>query len=421
MGAFLVGGALATQATEAPPPVTLDALVEETVTQNPELRFFEAEIAAAKGGRRQAGIFANPELAADVGGKRVRGGGISNEGTAWSVSVMQTFEFPGRMSLRKAIANRDIQIAEIGFEQFRAALEARARTLGYNLLAAQQKAESASEVADRLQALFSFLVQREPGGITPLIELRIVEASVLTFRKQAIEASQALQSALFEVNRLRGKPLGTPLRIAEVKLNFPSPPPLEMLLSAARQNNFEIRMRQTELEQQGLHVSLSQNQRWPEITVGPFLSRESAGERETVAGVGISLPLPVWNRNAGNIDVERARQQQAEVSLFLTQLEIEQAVMEQFLAYQLNAEELRRWQQDSIQRFHEAAELGDRHYRLGSLPIATYIELQREHLDALDSILSLQAEALEAQQQLEVLTRVPLGDAASSDHQPQSQ
>lgn len=408
------------QGAEAPPPVTLDALVEETLSQNPELRFFEAEIASAKGGRRQAGIYANPELSADVGTKRMRGAGFSSEGTAWSVSVVQTFEYPGRIALRKAIANRDIQLAELGFAQFQAALRARARMLGYNLRVAQRRAEATSAVADRLQELLSFLVQREPAGITPLIELRIVEASVATFRKQAIEASQALQSALFQVNLLRGKPLGTPLRIADATLELPPPPEMESLLAAARQDNFEIRMRIAELEQQGLKASLSRNQRWPEIAVGPFMSRESAGDRETVAGVGISLPLPLWNRNAGNIDIERARHEQAETSLFLTQLNVEQAVMEHYLAYRLNVEELQRWQESSIERFHEAAELGDRHYRLGSLPIATYIELQREFLDALDSILSLQAEALAAQQQLEILTGVPLGDAGSPTSQPQT-
>jgi cobalt-zinc-cadmium efflux system outer membrane protein len=353
-------------------------------------------------------------LSAGIGRKRVSGDGFSAEGTAWSVSVMQTFEYPGRVSLRKAIANQDIELAELGLEQFRETLKARARISGYKLLAAQQRAEAARDVADRVQELLSFLVQREPGGITPLIELRIVEASVVTFRKQAIDANEELQSALFEVNRLRGKPLGTPLRVVDFNPSFSKPAPLDQFLAAARNENFDIRMRQAELEQQGLKVSLSENQRWPEIAAGPFYSQESAVERETVAGIGISLPLPIWNRNAGNADVHNARQQQAQVSLFLTQLEVEQEVMEHYLAYELNSQELARWQDDSLKRFHEAAELGDRHYRLGSLPIATYIELQREYLSAIDSILSLKAEALAAQQQLEVLTGLLPGSVSTS-------
>lgn len=410
------------ESTNAPPvaPHTLDALVAEALEKNPELRFYEAEIAAAKGGRRQAGIYQNPELSTSLGAKRASGSGFSSEGTAWSASVLQTFEYPGRIGLRKVIANQDIRLAELGFNQFKAALAARARTLGYNLLTAQEKAQAATEVADRLQELLDFLVQRDPAGVTPLLEVRVIEASVVTFRKRAIEASQALQTALFEVNLLRGQPLDTPVRIADTQLKLPSVPDRETLLASARMKNFDIRTRLAELEQQGFKLELSKNQRWPEISVGPFVSQEKAGDRETIAGIGISLPLPLWNRNAGNIDTESARQQQAETSLFLVRLKIEQAVMEQWLAYRLKKEETQRWQTNSIQRFHQAAELGDRHYRLGSLPIATYIELQREYLEALESILSLQAEALESLLQLEVLTQLELGNAITPASAPQN-
>lgn len=411
---------LAVSVTNASPPLSLDTLVAQTIGQNPELRFYQAEIAAAKGGRRQAGIYANPELSTSLGAKRVSGSGFSAEGAAWSVSVLQTFEYPGRISLRKAVANQDIRLAELGLDQFKAALAARARTLGYNLLTAQEKAQAATEVANRLQELLDFLVQRDPAGVTPLLEVRVIEASVVTFRKRAIEASQALQTALFEVNLLRGQPLDTPLRIADTQLKLPTVPDRERLLESARIKNFDIRTRLAELEQQGFKLELSKNQRWPEISVGPFVSQDKAGDRETVAGIGISLPLPLWNRNAGNIETEKARQQQAETSLFLVRLKTEQAVMEQWLAYRLKNEEMQRWQTNSIQRFHQAAELGDRHYRLGSLPIATYLELQREYLDALESILSLQAEALESLLQLEVLTQSELGNAITPASSPQN-
>ena len=103
-------------------PVTLDELVNEALAKNPELKFYEAEIAAAKAGRKTAGLLANPELSSSVGQKAARGGGLSAEGVAWSVSVVQPFEWPGRLGLRKAIANRDIELAELGYERFKVAL-----------------------------------------------------------------------------------------------------------------------------------------------------------------------------------------------------------------------------------------------------------------------------------------------------------
>src|SRR6266702_1067605 len=147
--------------------LTLEALVAETLASNPELNFYKAEIAAARGERQTAGAWANPEVAGTAGSKRSVAAGASGEGLAWSVSVKQTFEWPGRISLRKAIANRQIRLAELGYEQFRAALEARARGLALNVHAAQEKAAAAREVAGRYHELREVLVQREPAGLTP--------------------------------------------------------------------------------------------------------------------------------------------------------------------------------------------------------------------------------------------------------------
>src|SRR5262245_51099233 len=73
----------------------LEVLVADVLEHNPDLNFYRGEIAAAKGGRRTAETWANPEVSTTVGQKRVTAGGLSDEGIAWSVSVQQTFEWPG--------------------------------------------------------------------------------------------------------------------------------------------------------------------------------------------------------------------------------------------------------------------------------------------------------------------------------------
>jgi len=100
--------------------LTLDTLVAEALEKNPELRFYEAEIAAAKGGRKTAGLWPNPEVSGSAGHRSARdpNSGIKGEGLAWSASVVQPFEWPGRIGLRKAIANRVLMtalVASLGF------------------------------------------------------------------------------------------------------------------------------------------------------------------------------------------------------------------------------------------------------------------------------------------------------------------
>ncbi len=389
--------------------VMLDDLVNEALEKNPELNFYRAEIAAARGGRKSAGAWANPEVSAQLGQKRVTdlSGTLLGEGAAWAVSVNQTFEYPGRLSLRKAIANRDIQLAELGFAQFKLALAARVRSLGYNIFAAQEKLAASREVADRLQALTEVLVQRDPAGVTPVLETRIIEASTITLQRGASEATLAAQAAMLELNQLRGQPPGATVRVSGAQLNFQTSPSLETLLDAARTNAFELRIRQTELEQQGFKVSLAKNERMPAVTVGPFISQDKAADTERIIGIGVSMPLPLWNRNTGNIETAKAREQQAQTSLLLTQREVERRVTENSLALQTKLAEMAKWQADAPQKFRDAAELADRHYRLGAVPISTYVELQKQYLEAIAAILDTKREALEAAQTLEQLTGAP--------------
>ena len=388
---------------------TLDAVVGEALEKNPELKFYEAEIAAAKGGRKTAGSFANPELSGGVGQKTVRGGGFSAEGVAWSVSVLQPFEWPGRIGLRKAIANHDIELAKLGYERFKIALAGRVRTLAYGLFAAQEKSVAASEVAERFKALREVLVQRDPAGLTPLLETRVIEATELNAQRKASEALLAAQSALLELNQLRGNPPETRLSIGQTHLTFQAPADRNALMSMARTNNFELRVRALELAQQGFRVSLAKNERYPAISVGPFVAQERAGgDRETQAGIGLSLPLPLWNRNKGSIEAAVARQMQAEVSLNVTEREIQRKVIEAALTYETKLREMAKWRPDSVQHFQEAAEVADRHYRLGAVPISTYVELQKQYLDAVEGLLDTKKEALEAAAQIELLTGLPL-------------
>src|SRR5262249_39112361 len=90
--------------------VTIETLVAEALEKNPELKFYRGGLAAAKAGRKAAGLWSNPEVSGSVGYKTSseRTTGLNAEGVAWSVSLAQPFEWPGRIGLRKSIANRDV-------------------------------------------------------------------------------------------------------------------------------------------------------------------------------------------------------------------------------------------------------------------------------------------------------------------------
>lgn len=403
---LLAFDAHAQSSAESPAPVSLAAIVGEISANHPELNFYAAEISAAKSGVRTASAWKDPELSFDLGHKRVRNasGASLGDGVAWSVSVTQTFEWPGRLALRKAIANRDVELAELGLARFQNALTNRAAALAYTFYAANTKASVLREVADRFSTLKETFLAREPAGVTPLLETRVIEASELVLQRRASTAELGLQTALIELNQLRGVPAPTPLRIAPAYLKFNDAPNLDLLLAAAHENNFDFKMRQVELAQQGFAVRLARNERYPAFSVSPFFSREKAGDNETVIGIGLSVPLPVSGRSRTAHEVAEARQRQAETLVLVAQRELERDVAIAATTFSTKVAEVRGWAPDSIQKFREAAALADRHYRLGAVPIATYIELQNSYIDAVEALLDTQREALEAGLKLQQLT-----------------
>lgn len=390
--------------------VSIDALVAEITGNNPERRFYAEELSAVRAGARVAGRMAEPELALDVGYKRLKdsSGTRIDDGAVWSVSVTQSFEWPGRLSLRKTIANRQIELAELGIARFENALAARARTLAFGLYAAGAKAAAIREVSDRFASLKESFLARDPAGITPLLDTRVIEAGELTLRRRAVEAELAVQAALVELNQLRGVAADSPLRVKAVEFSFGDAPEIRSLLAAARENNFDYRMRRVELEQQGFAVKLARNERYPAVSVGPYISQDKIGERETIVGLSLSIPLPVNGTRRAAIDESGARQRQAEAALLAAQFELERDVIITAQTFAAKLAESRRSVSDAAEKFREAAELADRHYRMGAVPVATYVELQNSYLDAVESLLATRAEALEAGLKLQELTGINL-------------
>lgn len=398
------------RAQSEPAPTTINALVGEIAANHPERKFYQEEIAAAKAGARLASRLSDPEVSLDLGRKTLRdfSGARIGDGTVWTVSVAQTFEWPGRLALRKAIANRQVELAELGVARFDHALQARARTLAFGLYAANTKAAAIQEVAARFTALKETFLARDPAGLTPLLETRVLEAAELVLQRRATEAELALQAALIELNQLRGAAVDAPLRITAPAMSFNTVPATADLLTAAHEQNFDYRMRLVELEQQGLAVRLARHERQPAITVAPYLSRDNVGDRERIVGLGLSVPLPVSGRSGAAVEIASARRRQAEAAMLVALRELDREVVTAAQAFTTKLAESLRWSPDAVEKFREAAAIADRHYRTGAVPVATYVELQHGYLDAVESLLDTQSEALAAGLKLQQLTGLDL-------------
>lgn len=366
------------------PELRIDHLVEKALNHNAELRFYEAEVAAAKGIRTQSGLWRNPEFSGDYGSRRVTDGTgvLQGDGYTRSFTVTQTFEFPGKGSLRKAIANKDIELAEMGLRQFRRALEGQIRSLAVQYAAARANADAAAEITERSTGLVKLLRERPAAGTLQLLELRVIEGSLLELQQSAKDFIQAREEARIELNSLLGLPVSQPLKIQSV-LELPRPQisSLNQLVLAGLSNNLPLKARTLELEKAVKQVSAAKLEVAPDFAVGPFFSQDKAGDNEENFGASISMTLPLWNWNQGNIATAKARQAQADALLLDARRKVEAEIARRYRAYELNRRQLEQISDAAIGDIRDASDLADRQYRTGAVGVQLFLEVQRSFLN----------------------------------------
>lgn len=378
--------------------LSVDKLVQKTLENNPELNLYEQEIKITKEEKAASTLLTNPEIEA-TGGQKTEGSG---EGGVWGIEITQALEYPGRYRLREAIANGRVNKAEIGLQHFKSTLTAKAKASAYKLLYSQQLASATREIAKQGEALIKVLEGREPAGTVPLLEMRIIEANIISLQKKAHDAEQSVQSTELDLKQLSGDSLTNDLKLIQSELNLKNLPSVEVLVNQAMETNFSLKEQEENLSAARLSVELAKNERRPGYRVGSFFSEENAEGTQRIGGVKVSIPLNIWNRNENAINSAEIREEQTKTTILTSKREVERIVRENYLSYQRKLAEIKRWRPKIMTELKAASQLADESFRLGAIPAATYVALQTEYIESLQAILSLKLEALENLYQLDI-------------------
>ena len=404
--------ALAQDKAPTLPLRTIEDIVTQALANNAELRVFEAELAAAKGQRTQAGFFKNPEISTEIGGREVRDSEnvLQGNGTTFSIAVTQTFEFPGKGTLRKAIASKNIEIAELGIEQFRLALAGQVRLLAYEHIAAMLEAEAAEAVYRQSSKLVSQLTSQAGFGARLQIEIRLIQASLIELGAAIKDSSLRREETRTKLNALLGLPQSMFLRLRE-----PLAPPQKRLnagklVLAAQQHNPLLKIRQRELERSVRELTAARIDIAPDFAIGPFFSRDVAGDTEQNIGAAISATVPLWDWNIGNIQSAKARREAAEALRVKAERETEAEILSRLRAYELTQRQLEMIPSGLLQSVRDASSLAETQFRNGSIGAQLYLDAQSAYLNTLRTLQKAVLDAWRTLLDLNLLTGGALED-----------
>ncbi len=395
------------QADESAPRVqtrTLDQLVAEALTHNPELKGMEAGVEAARGVRLQAGLWKNPDVSGSYAWRQVRSPGANNDGFSDQLSLTQTFEFPGKATLRKALADQDVALAQIGLAQFRLALAGRVKLLAYRYALAEENREAADLVVARSRALVALLDKRPKAGLQALFDAGILEGNLQDLAVTRHDLALEAVTSLSELNSLRGWPAQTPLQVILPANLPPRPPSLERLLVASLSSSPILQMREMDLKKAQLQVKAGQLDAAPDFAIGPFYSLDKAGDHDEKIGAAVTFPLPVWNQNQGNIAAGRAALAKTEATREEARRDLELSIAKIYQSRQLLDAQISQARPEFLQNLAQLSDMADRQYRLGAINLTTFLEVQRQYLGTMRSVHQALLDAHSLDLDLQLLT-----------------
>lgn len=286
-----------------PARLTLEQALEEAEARSPAIVAARAAVEAAEARVRQAGFRSNPELSVEVenfGGTGELAGLRRTEST---VALNQRLDLGGRRQARVGVARAELAAEQLRLAIARADLAEAVREQFARAVAAKERLQLAQENDARARELARIAGELvDAGREPPLRALRARSAAAqaaaeLEMARAEERASRATLASLFGVSTPVEEVTGPLLDLAPRSIDPEQS--LEVQLAEAERLSAEAAVQQ----------ELAARRLDPAVGLGVRHVRET-GDIGLVAGV--SMPLPLFDRNQGNIGAARASVRAAE-------------------------------------------------------------------------------------------------------------
>jgi cobalt-zinc-cadmium efflux system outer membrane protein len=301
--------------------LTLNQVESLAVASHPALRAAEGEWQAARGRWLQVGLPPNPVIS-------YAGNEVGNEGTAGQQGgfVSQEFVTANKRGLSRAVASRDVAAAEQRLARVRLAVLTTARTYYYQALAAERAVALAGQMKTMSDQAVQISAQRLAGEIGSRVALVQSQNESESAALLELDAANRFESARRRLAVLIGRrgdslpPLDEAQFAAAAEL-----PAFDWETTRSRVLSESPQLAEARLAVEGARwaVQRAVAGRVPNVDLQAGVQYDYAA-RDTIAGVQLSVPLPVFDRNQGAIAAACGELAAAQASLEEQELALEQ-------------------------------------------------------------------------------------------------
>jgi cobalt-zinc-cadmium efflux system outer membrane protein len=357
----------------------LEELVDEALSNNPEMRALAAEVDAARGEVTTATTWQNPEFSIEPKLTHTRGqGGRSSNEFDGAYGVAQTIEFPGKRALRRALAEKNVETRELAWKGFRNELAIQVRGAFYRLLAAPQLVSFEERRLTLAKIFVAAARKKVDAGFAPEFEATKAEVEVVGAQKAVREAQARHLGARAALNTLLGRKPTESLTVTGVLTADVALPDEATLLAEAQGRNPSLKAQAAEVEHTRLGVQLARRSRLPDFTIGP--SYETEPDTQFYA-LSLSLPLPLWNPKKGEIATAEAEERRASAELDKLRQEVLRDVLTSSQELAAAKEGLSYYTPKLLAKLSGALDTAAGAYAEGRTTLLVFLETQRTYFN----------------------------------------
>ncbi len=355
--------------------LTLRDVVHLMLQNNPELASFAKEVRALEGVKIQAGKFRNPELAIESEDINANTRPNTRAAQFTTIRFSQLIELGGKRSARINAASIGQELADKNYESKRLELIARVANVFTKVLAGQEHLRLVKESLQLAQKVVNSATKRVEAGKAPPIEETKAKVAFSTIGIELEQTRRDLVAARKQLSLLWGNPhpqFRKVLGDLESRVVIPS---FEVLEQRIHENPIVLYSIKN-IEQHEALLEIEKLRRIPDITIGAGIRRYTQAD-ETTAIVNVSIPIPLFDLNQGNLQAASQRVGKAIDEQSATDLKIRSELTRAYESLLAAQNEIKVLHDEVLPGARSSFDIANKGYELGRFSFLEMLDAQR--------------------------------------------
>lgn len=353
--------------------LTLEQLEQMALGANPAVATAGARVQALRGKWLQVGLAPNPTIG-------YVGGEIGNDGAAGQQGgfVGQQFITGGKLGLNRAVVEQEILKAEQDWAAIQQRVLTDVRIGYYDVLISQRRMDLtrdlvgvSEQAVEASKALLKAKEVSEVGVLQTEVEAQTAQILARRARNENEAAWRRLSSVLGRPD-LAPQRLAGELREAESSLNWDEQ--LQRLVTESPEAAAAV----AELQRARWALDRAYAQVKPDVNVQVAVQYDNA-TGDTISGVQVGLPIPLWNKNQGGIQQAQSEIAAAERDIERVELGLRRRLATAFQTYQDASFQVTKYSNDILPKAQQTFDLVSRGYKAGEVGYLDMLTAQRTY------------------------------------------